>query len=118
MVALQMLRLLSVPVFGVVLFAAPARAGLEHQAGVPPIQGPQPERAHEGRPDGIGSMRTYRSGLAPDFHASRALNVKSVGEKVSGPHMPSISPWPSMNVKQGHIPAHDAGGAGIPMWRW
>lgn len=118
MVTFQMQRLLSVPVFSVVLFAAPACAGLEHQAGVPPIQGPQPERVHEGRADGIGSMRTYRSGLTPDFHTSRALNVKSVGEKVSGPHMPSISPWPSMNVRPGQIPAYDPEGSGIPMWRW
>lgn len=118
MVITQMLRAMSVPVLGVVLFATPAWAELEHRAGVPSIQGPQHVGVLEGQPHGAESMPTHRGGLSPDSHKGRNLNLKSVGRGVGGSRTTTSSHGASINVSPGEIPTHDARDAGIPVWRW
>ena len=118
MITRQMLRAMSVTVLSAVLFPTPTLAEFEHRAVVPSIQAPQHEGVFEGRPAGMESIHTYRVGLSPDFHTGRDLNVKNGGWRASGFRNPNISHWTSMNVRPGQIPAYDAEGAGIPMWRW
>lgn len=118
MVTIQMLQAMSVPVLGVVLFAAPAWAELEHRAGVPPLHGPQHVGVHEDQPHGTGSITTHRGGLSPASHTGRDLNMKSVGGRVSGSRITTSSHWPSINIGPGEIPTYDVGDAGIPIWRW
>jgi len=118
MVTLQILRAMSVPVLGVVLFVTPAWAELEHRAGVPPLHGPQPGGVHERQPHGTGSITTHRGGLSRDSHTGRGLNSKSVGGRVGGSRTTTSSHGAAINVSPGEIPTHDARDAGMPVWRW
>ena len=118
MVTTQRLRILSALGLGVVLFATPAWANIEHRDGVPPVQSLQPVVVYEGPSYGAESISTYRGGLSPDSHKGRDLNLKSVGGGVDGSRTTTSSHSPIINVRPGEIPHHDVGDAGIPLWRW
>lgn len=118
MITIQMLKAMSVTALGVVLFQTPTLAEFDHRAAGPSIQAPQYEGVLEDRPAEMESIHPSRLGLSPDFHTGRDLNVKNGEWRASGFRNPNISHWPSMNVRPGQIPAHDAGDTGIPMWRW
>ena len=118
MVTIQMLRAMSVPVLGAVLFATPAWADLASQSGVPPIQGHQSVIVHEDQRHGAQSTPAYRGGLPADSLKAEDLNVKSLGKGRDGSRTIANSHSPFNSIRPDDYQEHDARGSGIPLWRW
>ena len=118
MVTIQILRAISVPVLGVVLFATHAWAELEHRSGVPPIQSHQPVTLHEDQPHGAQSTLTSRGGLPADSLTAGDLNLKSLGRGMDGSRTIANSHATFNGIRPDELQAHDARGSGIPLWRW
>lgn len=114
----ERLLTMSVLVLGVVLFATPAWAELEHRAGFPPIQGLRHVVVHEGQPHGAESISTYRGGLSPGSHKAGDLTLRSIGGEVGGSRTTTSSHSPINIIRPDEIPEHGMGGTGIPLWRW
>ena len=118
MVTRQILRGISVPVLGVVLFATPVWADVDSRSGVPPIQSHQPVTLHEDQRHGTQSTPTYRGGLSADSLKTGDLNWRSVGGGVDGSRTTTNSHLSINSIRPDDFQEHDARGSGIPLWRW
>ncbi|MCG3775039.1 MAG: hypothetical protein JW395_1867 [Nitrospira sp.] len=118
MVTRQILRGISVPVLGVVLFATPVWADVDSRSGVPPIQSHQPVTLHEDQGHGAQSTPMYRGGLPANSLKLGDLNLKSVGEKIDGSRATANSHSSFNSIRSDDFQEHDARGSGIPLWRW
>ena len=114
----QILRGISVPVLGVVLFATPVWADVDSRSVVPPIQSHQPVTLHEDQRHGTQSTPTYRGGLSAGSLKAGDLNLKSLGGGVDS--SPTIAnPYSSFNSIRPEEPQeHGVSGSGVPLWRW
>jgi hypothetical protein len=118
MVTRQILRGISVPVLGVVLFATPVWADVDSRSGVPPIQSHQPVTLHEDQRHGTQSTPTYRGGLSADSLTAGDLNLKSLGGGRDGSRTGANSHATFNGIRPDELQEHDARGSGIPLWRW
>jgi hypothetical protein len=118
MVTIQILRAMSVPVLGVVLFATPAWADLGSRSVVPPVQSHQPVTLHEDQRQEAQWVPTFRGGLSADSLTAGDLNLKSLGGGRDGSRTGANSHATFNGIRPDELQEHDARGSGIPLWRW
>jgi hypothetical protein len=118
MVTRQILRGMSVPVLGVVLFATPVWADVDSRSVLPPIQGGQPVTLHEDQRHVAQSAPTYRGGLSADSLKAGDLDLKNLGKGMDSSRT-ITNPHTSFNsIRPEELQEHGARGSGIPLWRW
>lgn len=118
MVMRQILRGMSGPVLGVVLFATPVWADIDFRSVVPPIQGDQPVTLHEDQRHGAQSMPTYRGGLLADSLKAGDLNLKNLGKGMDSSRT-ITNPHSSFNsIRPEESQEHGIRSSGMPLWRW